>query len=351
MREMRKYTVAQAGCGARGKAHLDGFLANSDRFEIVGVCDLDEPKMREAALERGLGVPQFTDAEAMLAATRPDVFCFVTLPGVRLPLVELAVKYGVRGLALEKPMATTLREAAAMARLCREAGIKAVVCHQHKYLESLRQVKALVDAGEIGEMTQIQATCQAFLAQLGTHYVDYVLWANGGRRAKWIVGHIHGREMLADSHPSPDYSLGHVEMENGVRAFFSFGKESPQYYPEDWFWLDDRLTVFGTQGYAWGDATDRWGALTKSSGGKVIEGEGPGWGPEVPLMQAAYTRDLADWLDDDAKLHPCNLEIAYHGFEIMEGLCLSALDNARVDFPLDPEAEEPALERMRRELR
>jgi hypothetical protein len=66
---------------------------------------------------------------------------------------------------------------------------------------------------------------------------------------------------------------------------------------------------------------------------------------------------LADWLDDEAdcssptKVHPCNVNSAYHGYEILEGMCLSALDNVRVDLPLrNPEASADVLERMRSEL-
>ena len=36
-----KFTVACAGLGARGKIHLDSFLANPDRFDIAAVCDTE----------------------------------------------------------------------------------------------------------------------------------------------------------------------------------------------------------------------------------------------------------------------------------------------------------------------
>lgn len=123
---MHKYTVAQVGCGARGKAHIDSWLANANRFEIIALCELDEAKMRQTVAERGISPALYTDADLMLSETKPDVFCFVTQPAVRLCMVELAAKHGVRGLALEKPMATSIREAWAMTRLCRENGIKAV---------------------------------------------------------------------------------------------------------------------------------------------------------------------------------------------------------------------------------
>jgi len=348
---MRTYAVAQVGCGARGKTHLDGWLQNPVRFDVVALCELDETRMRQVAEERSISPALYTDAEQMLADTRPDVFCFSTQPDVRLSMVELAAKYSVKGLAFEKPMATSIAEAERITRLCRDHGIKAVVSHQQKYLTSLQKVKELIDAGEIGEVQQITASCQAWLAQLGTHYMDYVLWVNGGSRAKWVVGHVHGRELLADNHPSPNFTMGHMVFENGVRAVVEFGKLAASYMGPECFWVDNRLTAYGTHGYAWGDTDGRWGAFTHCSGGEVIGDEGDGWDVQAATrLQPLFAADLADWLDDDARPHPCNVEISYHGYEILEGLCISALERRRVDLPLDTSQCVDIFGRMRNEL-
>lgn len=349
---MKKYRVAQVGVGGRGKIHANAFLQLSKRFELVGLCDLDQEKLKAYANDNGL-LPNilYVDAENMLAETKPDVFCFVTQPHLRLPMVELAGKYNVKGLAFEKPMATSLKEAWNITKLCRENNIKAVVSHQHKYLTSLQKAKEIVDAGDIGEVSYVNATCQAWLSQLGTHYMDYILWFNNGSHAKWAVGHVHGKKALNDSHPSPNYTMGHVEFENGVRSFFEFGKLSASHMPSEFFWVDDRLTVYGTHGYVWADANGRWGAFTKSSQGKVIGEEGDSWGiQQSTRLQPLYLDELADWLDDDSKVHPCNIEISYHGYEILEAVCISAMDHIRVDLPLDPGKCEDIFQRMREEL-
>jgi len=347
---MQRYRVAQVGAGARGVPHIKGFLASPDRFEMVGLCDIDGEKLARVAAEHGIEAT-YTDAEKMLADTRPDVFCFVTQPDVRLSMVELAAKYGVKAMPFEKPMATSLREAKTIADICRENGIKAMVCHQHKYVTSFVKLKELVAGGEIGEPQIIRATAQAHLSQLGTHYMDYALWINGGARAKWVVGHVQGKKMLGDSHPSPDYILGEMLCENGVRIYIECGHLAPSHMDKSMFWLDDRLTVYGTHGNAWADPQGRWGAFTRSSAGEPIGGEGEPWVvQERESLQPPYSRDIADWLDDDSKVHPCNVDIAYHGYEILEGLCLSSLDNTRMDLPLDPGAHEDVNERMRREL-
>ncbi len=348
---MKKYTVAQVGCGVRGRFHLDSWLRNPDRFEVVALCDLDQGKMKETAAAEGITPALYTDAEEMLAATRPDIFCFSTLPDVRLPLVELAARYAVKGLAFEKPMALSIAEAEEITRLCLDHGIKAVVSHQQKYLTSLQKVKELVDNGDIGEVQNITADCQAWLAELGTHYMDYVLWANGGSRAVWVVGHVHGKEWLAGSHPSPSNTMGHVAFENGVRASVTFGRIARPHMIRDKLSVDNRLTVYGLHGYAWGDTDGRWGAFTRDSVGEVVGGQGDDWRVQARTrLQPLFAVDLADWLDDDARIHPCNIEISYHGYEILEAMCISALDNRRVDLPLDTSQCVDIFARMRKEL-
>ena len=89
-------------------------------------------------------------------------------------------------------MAESLQEAKKIVKLCHDNGIKAVVCHQQKYLSQMQTLKKRIEDGEIGEITKIHVECQAWFSQLGTHYVDYILWANGGHRAKWVCGHVHG---------------------------------------------------------------------------------------------------------------------------------------------------------------
>ncbi len=348
---MRKYRVAQAGCGNRGEVHLDGWLNNPERFSVEGVCELDQAKARRVVDARKLTLKIYADADAMLAEVKPAVFCFSTLPTVRLSMVELAVKHKVKALVFEKPMATSLKEALTIAEICRKNGILAIVSHQQKYLTSFEKFKSVIDAGLIGKVQRIDASCQAWLSQLGTHYIDYILWANGGVRAKWVVGHVHGKELLADHHPSPNYSMGQIGFENGVRSFVEFGKLSPSYMDKGHFWVDNRMTAYGTHGYVWCDTDGRWGTFNKESGGEMLSGVGATWDEQQKYrLQQRFALDLAECLDDPKKVHSCNIDVTYHGYEIMEALCISGMDNVRVDLPLDTKGCYDMFERMRKEL-
>ena len=343
------YKVAIVGLGARGMVHARGFMENSDQFELVAICDLDTERLQKAADKLGIG-RIYTDAEQMLMEIRPDVFCFATLPNTRKSMIELAVKYQVKGIAFEKPLATSLQEAREIVSLCKTAGIKAVVSHQQKYLTSLKKVEEIVQLGDIGEITKIHATCQAWLSQLGTHYMDYILWISGNTKAKWVVGHVHGKNKLDDHHPSPDYILGEVELTSGIRAYIECGYLSPSQMDESKFWVDNRLTVYGTHGYVWGDTDGRWGAFTRSSQGETIGGNGELWDVQEKKIQTQYLKEFADWLDNDEAVHSCNVEIAYHGYETLEALCISALDHKIVYLPMEANQNVDIIQRMKNEL-
>ena len=366
---MSKYKIVQIGLGPRGHVHMHGYLKNPDSFEVIGICDIRQDRLKAAGEKYSYGSDMlYEDAEEMLSKLKPDVMSFTTLPDVRKEMVELAVKYKVRGLLLEKPIATSVDDAKYIRDLCVDNNIKAVACHQHKYLPAFLKLRELLDSGELGAVYKIDSACQAWLLQLGTHYMDYTIWANGGVGAKSVVGHIHGKNTLKDTHPSPDYIMGEAIMENGVRANIQCGYfTKPQVeHHEDYenydgrkysdmvlsidFWMDDRLTIYGEKGYAWAECNGRWGAFTSKTGGEPVTGNFGGYQGSDVDAQVLYTKDFIAWLDDDKKIAPCNISQAYHGHEILEAMCLSALDRTRVDLPLKLPLKESVLERMEKEL-
>ena len=339
----RKYTAAVAGLGKRGEVHVKALKGNADRFEIAAVCDLKPDRLELMANRYGID-RAYDSVDAMLTDVKPDVFVFVTQPDVRLEMIKLAVKHNIKAVAFEKPMATSVAEAAQITDLCVSGGIKTIVSHQQKYLTSMRRLKQIVDAGEIGDIVQMNISTQGWMAHLGTHYMDLALWVNGCSRAKWAAGHVHGRGKLTDNHPSADYIMGQVEFENGVRLFLENGYLSRSRMSADKFWFDNRLTVYGETGHVWAETNGAWGGCVR---GETVGGIGGTWVEQEQQLQIDYFGEFAEWLDDDGKVHPSNISIAYHGYETLEALCLSALENRLVRLPVNAAEIPDILERMR----
>ena len=94
----------------------------------------------------------------------------------------------------------------------------------------------------------------------------------------------------------------------------------------------------GTDGYAEVLTGGGWRAVTKSGAC-----EGPGC-MNYDLDMPPYIQQIADWLDDDKKVHECNFGSAYKGFEIMMGICRSVAERGQVALPLTAGADELAIQ-------
>jgi hypothetical protein len=56
-----------------------------------------------------------------------------------------------------------------------------------------------------------------------------------------------------------------------------------------------------------------------------------------------YVQQMADWLDDEKKVHPCCFANAFKGFEIMSALYRSVAEGGQVLLPLTSGVDEIAL--------
>jgi hypothetical protein len=100
----------------------------------------------------------------------------------------------------------------------------------------------------------------------------------------------------------------------------------------------------GTEGFAEVLTGGGWRAVTRDSKG-VISGEGSmNYEHDMP----PYVDQMADWIDDDLRVHPLNGEGAHQGFEIMMALVRSVVERGQVRLPLGP--GEPEIEALRRVL-
>jgi predicted dehydrogenase len=341
----RTYTVAVAGMGKRGTHHAEA-VAKNPRFRLVGLCDIDTARLEEA--RRKFGVEKVDrDARRLLSATKPDVFIFCTLPQVRLPLIQAGVEAGVRVIAYEKPMALSTNEALEMYKVLRAARIKSVVSHQHRYGLHYQKVKDIIDSGALGRIHTVYGHAIGWMMHMMTHLIEYASWYNGYAPAEWVVGQAAGREKFSDPHPSPDYIIALVHFSNGVRGVIECGEGAPDVPEVDSMWHKCRIGAQGTEGFA-EVLTGKegkgggWRAVTRDG---VLSGAGAmDYAHDMP----PYIQGIADWLDDPAKVHPCDGERALKGFEIMMAACRSAVERGKVALPLGP--GEPELEALKRAL-
>jgi predicted dehydrogenase len=337
---MSKYTVLVVGMGKRGMHHATAFNANP-RFQVTGICDIDPKRLDDAAAK--LGNPEKgTDAAALARALKPDVFCFCTLPHLRMPFVEAAVAGGSKLIAFEKPVALTSTEMFTLRDRIRQAGAKAVVSHQHRYGKHYRQVKEIVDSGALGRVHTVYGSATGWMTHMLSHLIDYTCWFNNYAPATWVMAQAAGKTKFADNHPSPDYIGGFVQFANGVRGIYECGAGAPDQPEVGKWWGKNRIGAQGTEGFAELLTNGGWRAVTKTGGAQAGDGA-----MNYDLDMPPYIQEMADWLDDSSKVHQCNLEHACLGAEIMLALQRSATEGGQVALPLVTPANEQDLLKTR----
>ncbi len=328
-----KYKVVVAGMGKRGMHHAAAFQANG-RFEVAGICDVDATRLDAAAAKLGGAPVKGVDPREVAAAVRPDVFCFCTPPQVRAGMVRVGIDSGARLIAMEKPVALTSTEGFEIRDMLAASGVKAVVSHQHRYGEHYQKVHEAIASGALGRIHTVYGTATGWMMHMLSHLIDYMRWYNGEAEAEWVVAQAAGRGKLRDIHPSPDYIAGFIHFANGVHGVVECGAGAPDVPEVDYWWRKCRIGAQGSDGFAEVLTGGGWRMVSKqgacSGGGSM----------NYDLDMPPYIQQMADWLDNDARVHPCNFGSAYKGFEIMMAFCRSAANGGQVALPLHTPEDE-----------
>jgi len=335
-----RYRVLVVGVGKRGLHHASAFQANG-RFLLVGLCDIDGARLGAAAEKLGV-TAKSTDARQLALALRPDVFCFCTLPSVRAEMVRIGIECGARLVAMEKPVALNSVEGIQIRDMLEAAGLKAVVSHQHRYGAHYQKVKEIVESGVLGRVHTVYGTATGWMMHMLSHLIDYMRWFNGQARADWVMAQASGRGKLTDAHPSPDYIAGFIQFANGVRGLVECGAGAPDVPEVDYWWRKCRIGAQGSDGFADVLTGSGWRVVSKQ-----VSASGAG-SMNYDLDMQPYIQQIADWLDDEQQVHPCNFASAWAGFEIMMACCRSAAQGGQIALPLA--AAEDELEMLTRAL-
>ena len=157
---------AVIGCGAISKEHLD-YLAHSPRAEIVGVCDLS-PAIAEWTAQR-YETSAFTDHSQMLALTAPQVVHVLTPPRSHLSLALQSLDAGAH-VVVEKPIAASASEVERLYDAADQHGLLVIENQNYRFNDGVTDVRALIDAGSLGTVTEVDVRIQKHLAD--TRFAD-----------------------------------------------------------------------------------------------------------------------------------------------------------------------------------
>ena len=146
-------TAVVLGAGSRGEIYAGYALRHPEELKIVAVAEPRRDRRERLAEAHGIAPERrFASWEELLALPRLADAAFVcTLDGMHTAPALLALEKGYH-ILLEKPMSNTEEECRAIEAAARKADRVMAVCHVLRYTPFYRTIKALVDAGEIGEI-------------------------------------------------------------------------------------------------------------------------------------------------------------------------------------------------------
>jgi predicted dehydrogenase len=251
-----KLRVGALGMGWWSDVLADAMM-RSDRFEIVS-CYTRSSDKRQAFAEK-YRCAQADSYETMLADASIEAIINTTPNNVHLETMRQAAAAG-KHVFLDKPIANTVADGAAITEVCKKAGVVLALGYQRRRETHFRWIKQEIDAGRFGKLVQAECNISrdrlgqfdlsswrytaegmpgGVMLQIGIHYIDVL---------EFLIGPIKRvSAMLAQlvlPGDNPDVANMILEHENGAISNLTasyasaseyymmniYGKEATAYY-------------------------------------------------------------------------------------------------------------------------
>jgi predicted dehydrogenase len=227
---MRTARFGVIGLGVWGQRHAQAYRQHP-AAELAAVCDADEARLNETAGR--LGVPgRFTDYRRMLESEALDAVS-VVLPDFLHTEAALAAVDSGRHVLIEKPLATTRADCERIREAVRRANVKFMVDFHNRWNPGVAEMKARIDAGEIGEplmayyrLNDNISVPTEMLAWAGRSTVNWFLGSHCVDTLRWLfrdeVSRVYtvtrSRVLKARGIDTPDFYQSILEFTRGAVA-------------------------------------------------------------------------------------------------------------------------------------
>jgi len=160
---MKTIRTAIFGTGFMGRVHLEA-VRRLEFVEVAAIAGRNE----EAARRLGAGFSIFkitTDYRDILRDPAIDAVHICTPNAQHFPMAKDALQAG-KHVICEKPLATSVQDGRELVALAAQQGVRDCVCHNLRFYPMVQQMRALREAGDLGEILMVQ----------GTYFQDWLLY-------------------------------------------------------------------------------------------------------------------------------------------------------------------------------
>lgn len=281
-----------------------GCYGNLPQAELVGV--MDTRMVAASALAGKHGAAAYTDFEAMLTETRPDVVdvCCPTPWHVDYVCAAAAraKELGILGISTEKPMARSLDQCDRMIEAADAAGIPLFVAQVVRFFPEFSLAKQSVEMGRIGKPAAVRTRrggamprawddwygdfkrSGGLVLDLIIHDFDWLRWTFGE------VERVYARGLADSKLPGYDYALVTLRFKSGVIGHVEGTWNDPGGFKV-------AFEIAGDEGLLEYNFNQPTGSPIRIA---VQRDEGPAAGvavPESPSGINPYQEELAHFLD------------------------------------------------------
>ncbi|HNQ98667.1 MAG TPA: Gfo/Idh/MocA family oxidoreductase [Trueperaceae bacterium] len=216
--------VAVVGAGVMGRYHATNY-ATLPRVRIVAVVEVDEARRREAQL--AYGCAGYATLAELLANEVVDAASVAVPTSLHYPVTKALLEAGVHVL-VEKPVATDVAQATALARLSEAQGLVLQVGHITRFYSAVqmlaREVRQpyLIEARRLSPSQRVKDV--GVVLDLMIHDIDIVFGLMGsGDRVVDVVA--SGLPM--NGSPLEDVAIAQIRFEGGCLVRFLASRVSP----------------------------------------------------------------------------------------------------------------------------
>jgi predicted dehydrogenase len=151
---MSKIKVAIVGTGFIGPAHIEA-IRRIPNVEVDALCEVTLELSKEKAIL--LGIPNAYTFEDMLKKDEIDVVHICTPNFLHYPQARAVLEAG-KHVICEKPLATKIEEAEELVKLAKEKGLINAVHFNLRYYPMVRQMKAIREKGDLGNIYTVMGS-------------------------------------------------------------------------------------------------------------------------------------------------------------------------------------------------
>lgn len=327
----KKYNAAIIGCGAIGRAHMEGYNL-LDNVNVTAVVDPYDPARENYQDE--YNIPYGFKNISELQNINIDIVSICTWHLQHHQNTIEVAKIGAKGIICEKPMTIGSGNASEMIKVTDKNNCKLVISHQRRFTPGWVKAREIIKNGDIGSVSLIDIRVEQGLLNWATHTIDGALFCLNDPKPIWVMGSI---ERNTDRYERDvrieDSSIGLVQLDNSSQLFIQSDLSDQEFtgFNND----AGYFSVIGTKGMLnvsenkvllFSSKTNGWQKVPLDEEEKNIK-------PIGGKTNADQINELINWIEGGPE-HRGSAKKAKTTLDIMMSIYESARIYQKVSFPV-----------------